>query len=95
MKIDKTLNQIIKDIIKALSIFITQIFSVVTFHQILFSNYMSDSPFKHIIIIFVLLFIVVFVLKTLILINELILRLSEIKDENSKKHHNLRQNKKN
>lgn len=95
MKIDKIINQIIKDIIKALSIFITQIFSVVTFHQILFSNYLSDSPFKHIIVIFVLLFIVVFVLKTLVLVNDLILRLNEIKDEKSTKHHNLRQNKKN
>ena len=44
MKIDQILNQTIKDIVKAVSIYITQIFSVVTFYQILFSNYMSFDP---------------------------------------------------
>lgn len=82
LKIDKMLNQIIKDIIKALSIFVSQVFSVVTFYQILFSTYLSNSSFKHIIVIFVILFTLVFLVKTLFLINEFFMRIDEIKDEN-------------
>lgn len=81
-KIDKTLNQIIKDIIKALSIFVSQVFSIVTFYQILFSTYLSNSSFKHIIVIFVVLFTLVFIAKTLFLINEFFMRIDEIKTEN-------------
>lgn len=80
MKIDQILNQTIKDIVKAISIYITQIFSVVTFYQILFSNYMSDKSYKHIIIMFALFFTIVFLAKTALHINELIVRLKELKN---------------
>ena len=80
MKIDQILNQTIKDIVKAVSIYITQIFSVVTFYQILFSNYMNDKSYKHIIIMFALFFTIVFLAKTALHINELIVRLKELKN---------------
>ena len=73
INIDKNINQILKDIVKAVSIFITQTFSAVTFHQILFSSYFSDKSFKHITIIFIMLFVIVFAVKMFLLINELVL----------------------
>ena len=72
IQIDKDLNQIIKDIVKAVSIFITQTFSAVTFHQILFSSYYSDKSYRHITILFVILFGLVFACKMFLLINELV-----------------------
>ena len=77
IKIDKQINQIIKDIVKAVSIFITQTFSAVTFHQILFSSYFSDKSYRHITIIFVILFMIVFAGKMFLLINELILTIKQ------------------
>lgn len=73
INIDKNLNQIIKDIVKAISIFITQTFSAVTFHQILFSSYFSDKTYRHITIIFIILFLIVFIGKIFLLVNELVL----------------------
>lgn len=84
MKIDQQLNQIIKDLVKAVSIYITQIFSVVTFYNILFSNYFSDQNFKHIIVLFAILFTLVFLGKSFLHINELINRLKQINQKPSK-----------
>lgn len=89
MKIDQTVNQIIKDIVKAVSIYITQIFSVVTFYQILFSNYLSDKSYRHIIILFAIFFSIVFLSKTALHVNELFVRLKELKTDG------LKQNNKN
>lgn len=94
MKIDEILNQIIKDIVKAISIFITQIFSVVTFYQILFSNYNDDSSYKHIIVTFAIFFTLVFLLKTALHINELIVRLKTLKNEKFRQMDNFIQNSK-
>ena len=73
INIDKNVNQILKDIVKAVSIFITQTFSAVTFHQILFSSYFTDRSYRHITIIFVVLFLLVFAVKMFLLLNELVL----------------------
>lgn len=84
MKIDQQLNQIIKDLVKAVSIYITQIFSVVTFYNILFANYFSDQNFKHIIVLFAIFFTAVFLGKSFLHVNELIVRIKEIKPKQSK-----------
>ena len=73
INIDKNVNQILKDIVKAVSIFITQTFSAVTFHQILFSSYFTDRSYRHITIIFLVLFLLVFAVKMFLLINELVM----------------------
>jgi len=80
VNIDKDLNQIIKDIVKALSIFVTQTFSVVTFYQILLSSYFSDDPYRHIVVIFAIFFTIVFICKILLHINELVLRIKALKE---------------
>lgn len=92
MRIDETLNQIIKDLVKAVSIFITQIFSVVTFYQILFSNYNDDSSYRHIIVIFAISFTIVFLFKTTLHVNELIVRIKDLKNEKFRKMDDLIQN---
>ena len=92
MRIDETLNQIIKDLVKAVSIFITQIFSVVTFYQILFSNYSDDSSYKHIIVIFAISFTIVFLSKTTLHVNELIVWIKDLKNEKFRKMDDLIQN---
>lgn len=92
MEIDKDISQIVKDIIKALSIFITQIFSIVTFYQILFSNYMTDATFKHIIIIFAILFSLVFIIKTAILVFELVVKIKQLNQEKNATIQNTTQN---
>lgn len=92
MNFDKILIQIVKDIIKALSIFITQIFSVVTFYQVLFSHLMTDVTFKHIIVVFAILFSIVFCAKALILANDLIIRCKQLGCKNGQKTDDFREN---
>ena len=71
---------VLKDIVKASSIFITQIFSVVNFHQILYSSYFSSKPYGSITIIFAILFSIVYISKIFFLITELI-NLKNIQNE--------------
>ncbi len=92
INIDKNVNQIIKDIVKAVSIFITQTFSAVTFHQILFSSYYSDKTYRHITILFVILFFLVFAGKMFLLINELINQLKVIKKPDAVDFNNTQKN---
>ena len=66
------MQNIYKDIIKATSILITQIFSVINFHQILYSTYFSSGPFVASTIIFSILFILIYASKMFFLIKELI-----------------------
>ena len=93
INIDKNVNQIIKDIVKAVSIFITQTFSAVTFHQILFSSYFTDKSYRHITIIFVILFSLVFIGKIFLLINELILAIKARSLSQTAEHTNKSTNK--
>ena len=86
------MQNILKDIVKATSILITQLFSVVNFYQILYSNYFSSGPFLASTVIFSILFILIYVAKMYFLIKELITMKNF--QNSSNKASNINKNKK-
>lgn len=82
------MQQIFKDIVKATSIFITQIFSVVNFHKILYSSYFTSKPYNASTTIFAILFSSLYFAKMFFLIKDLVDLKKSQKPSSSKSKNN-------